>query len=115
MFARVFQETLRNQRTPAASRPDDPDAASAAFENLGGRRTNFRVVVIRERVIEERHGSSLPSRLRAHRTLKRPFPLRRSSARIEPQHLIVQPARRTAARKRIRDRSEAAPPNGELV
>ena len=52
--ARAFEQSLRDERSPAASGAHDVDRASAALENFHGGDADFGIVMIGEGVVKER-------------------------------------------------------------
>ena len=112
------QQTLRNQRPPAARERCELDVEPGDLEDLQSRHADIRSVVVGERIVEERSGGG--SR-RAPALLVKPprewprRPCRRHAAPIQPEKFLVEPARECAAGDGVRQRREPAAPSRHLV
>ena len=100
--ASFLQQSLRDERTAAASGPHYIHAAPATLQDFERGNPNLRLVVIGERIVEQRYGGpsdgALLPRISSQPFLKRlPRPGRKRSPIIQAQQFVIQPAARQAA------------------
>src|SRR5262245_15070653 len=115
-MARLCQEPLRNQWTAAAAGTYNPRLAASAFQDFQSRSADFRIVMIRERIVEQcRSGARSPVNMVLRQPLFEglPLPGRQSAPAIDTHQLLVQPPDRRAGRDPVRKRRETAAPNRE--
>src|SRR5262249_36011452 len=90
--ASFFQQPLGNEWTAAAAGTNDSGWRPALLQDLDGRKPDLRIVVVRERVVEEQHRVTRAVRWRKIRECPPP-PLRQGTPRIHPQDPFRHPRR----------------------